>query len=619
MAVTAENKEFAQLKKLIPLNTLEQDNLLKLLGSVNVESVAKGNTLFSEGDVDHVNVYLLSGQVGLFNGSAQVDLAEEGSATARFPLAHQLPRKFTAKALTNLTIVKIDSRILSEALAEHESSGQQVEEVSFEDSDDDWMSQLLQSRVMQNIPAANLQGVMMRMQEQEVKTGDMIITEGDEGDFYYLLHRGKALVLKYNEVSGEQVEVAKLGPGASFGEDALLSDSPRSSSIKMLSDGIVLKLAKDDFIQLVQHPLSETVNYNEATAIIEQGGIWLDVRSPEKYEQAHLEGAINMPYQTLRFQIPSLSDEHHYVIVSQSGRRGIASGFLFIERGFHVSILDGGYDKLPDGILDMPTDEAENESGNESENKPESGSEPNSEPVQETAAPAESSPEISPQASASASTTAASVDSGELKVLNEKIQSLEAQLQEKSQQLEAAGSKISELEEALAARPTSADSGGGSGGDSSSGDTEALKKEIVQLEREVITLTGQLESEEEGYDKLKQQFDTLTADHKKHLQVRDADIARLKEELTVLQLEKDQAESDYEDLEKQMQETSGESASNRVSELEALNASISQDRDDLRNDLEEARNQLSLANQENSELRLEISELKGRISELTES
>ena len=53
MPVTAENKEFAQLQKLIPLNTLEKDNLLKLLGSVNVESVSKGNTLFSEGDVDH--------------------------------------------------------------------------------------------------------------------------------------------------------------------------------------------------------------------------------------------------------------------------------------------------------------------------------------------------------------------------------------------------------------------------------------------------------------------------------------------------------------------------------------------------------------------------------------
>ena len=582
---------------------------MKLLASVDIESAPKGTTLFSEGDVDHVNVYLLSGQVGLFNGTNQVDQAEEGSATARFPIAHQLPRKFTAKALSNLKVVKIDSRLLSEALAEHESSGQQVEEVSFEDNDDDWMSQLLQSRVMQNIPAANLQGVMMRMQEHPVSAGDMIITEGDEGDYYYLLHRGKAVVLKHNEVSGEQVEVAKLGPGASFGEDALLSDSPRSSSIKMLSDGIVLRLAKDDFIQLVQHPLSETVNYQEATAIIEQGGIWLDVRTPEKYEQAHLPNAINMPYQTLRFQIPSLSDEHHYVIVSQSGRRGIASGFLFIERGFHVSILDGGYDKLPAGIIDTPAAESKAEEAV---------------PSSEAQASTASAPEATP-----ASAPSATADSGQVDELNEKIKALEAKLLEKDQQLQASSKQVEELEAQLASRPASMPEGE-AGGASSSADVDALKKEIVRLEREVITVTGQLESEEEGYDKLKQQFDTLTGEHKKHLQVRDTDIARLKEELTVLQLEKDQAESDYEELEKQMQQTSGgaagseggderlQQALNQVKELEALNASITQDREEIRNDLEEARNQLSLANQENGELHLEISELKGRISELTE-
>ena len=609
MPVTAENKEFAQLKNLIPLNTLDEENLLKLLASVDIESAPKGTTLFSEGDVDHVNVYLLSGKVGLFNGTNQVDQAEEGSATARFPIAHQLPRKFTAKALSNLQVVKIDSRLLSEALAEHESSGQQVEEVSFEDNDDDWMSQLLQSRVMQNIPAANLQGVMMRMQEHPVSAGDMIITEGDEGDYYYLLHRGKAVVLKHNEVSGEQVEVAKLGPGASFGEDALLSDSPRSSSIKMLSDGIVLRLAKDDFIQLVQHPLSETVNYQEATAIIEQGGIWLDVRTPEKYEQAHLPNAINMPYQTLRFQIPSLSDEHHYVIVSQSGRRGIASGFLFIERGFHVSILDGGYDKLPAGIIDTPAAESKAEEAV-----------PSSEAQASTASAPEATPASAPPATA---------DSGQVDELNEKIKALEAKLLEKDQLLQASSKQVEELEAQLASRPASMPEGE-AGGASSSADVDALKKEIVRLEREVITVTGQLESEEEGYDKLKQQFDTLTGEHKKHLQVRDADIARLKEELTVLQLEKDQAESDYEELEKQMQQTSGgaagseggderlQQALNQVKELEALNASITQDREEIRNDLEEARNQLSLANQENGELHLEISELKGRISELTE-
>ena len=347
MPVSAENKEYSLLANLVPLNTLDESGLEALLQNVDVEVLSKGDVLFREGDVDHVNVYLLSGKVGLDTGGSQVDQVDESSATARFPIAHQLPRKFTAKALSRAEIVRIDSRALSEALAHNESNGQVVADVVVEDEDEDWMSQLLQSRVMQNIPAANLQGVMMRMQESPVSEGDMIISEGDEGDFYYLLHRGQAVILAWNEDKQEQTELARLGPGASFGEDALLSDTPRSSSVKMLTDGVVLKLGKEDFIELIQHPLSETVNYEEACAIVDDGGKWLDVRSPEAFEKGHLPGAINMPYNTLRFQIPSLSDEHHYVIVSQSGRRGIASGFLFLERGFHVSTLDGGYDNVP--------------------------------------------------------------------------------------------------------------------------------------------------------------------------------------------------------------------------------------------------------------------------------
>ncbi len=195
MPVSAQNKEYSLLANLVPLNTLDEEGLQALLKNVDVEMLSKGDVLFKEGDVDHVNVYLLSGSVGLISGGSQVDQVDESSATARFPIAHQLPRKFTAKALSRTEIVRIDSRVLSEALADNESKGQVVEEVVVEDEDEDWMSQLLQSRVMQNIPAANLQGVMMRMKEEPVQEGDMIITEGEEGDFYYLLHRGQAAVL----------------------------------------------------------------------------------------------------------------------------------------------------------------------------------------------------------------------------------------------------------------------------------------------------------------------------------------------------------------------------------------------------------------------------------------
>jgi CRP-like cAMP-binding protein/rhodanese-related sulfurtransferase len=580
MPVSAKNKEYSLLANLVPLNTLDEGGLQALLQNVDVEVLSKGDVLFNEGDVDHVNVYLLSGKVGLDSGGSQVDQVDESSATARFPIAHQLPRKFTAKALSRAEIVRIDSRTLSEALADNESKGQVVEDVAVEDEEEDWMSQLLQSRVMQNIPAANLQGVMMRMQESPVKEGDMIITEGDEGDFYYLLHRGQATILKWNETKQEQTELARLAPGASFGEDALLSESPRGSSVQMLTDGIVLKLAKEDFIELIQHPLSESVSYEEACAIINDGGKWLDVRLPEEFEKGHLSGAINMPHPTLRFQIPSLSDEHHYVIVSQSGQRSIACGFLFLERGFQVSTLDGGYDNVPHEEPEAEVDE-----------------------VQETAAEA-------PSTEAATSTA----------VSSEADQKLIAELQLQVAEQEDA---IVELQEQLEAARASA---GSASGEADAGDVAALKKEIEGLEREVIGLTGQLESEEDGYDKLKQQYDALSSENKKHLQIRDADIAKLKEQLTVLQLEKDQIETEYEDL-LESQEQGGDSDSaelevktqqalNQVSQLEALNASITQDRDEMRNDVENIRNQLSLANQENSELQLEISELKGRLAEL---
>lgn len=591
MPVTADNTEYSQLSQLVPLNTLSEDTLKELLLKVDIEVIQKGDVLFREGDVDHVNVYLLSGRVGLYSGNSQVDLVEESSATSRFPIAHQLPRKFAAKALSRMDIVRIDSRILSEALAQNEKTESQVEvEIGEEGDDEDWMTQLLQSRVMQNIPAANLQGVMMRMQETVVSEGDIVIQEGDEGDYYYLLHRGQAIVLKAENDLEEPVEVARLNAGASFGEDALLSDRPRSSTVKMATDGILLRLSKDDFIELIKHPLSETVSFAEAQSILDEGGMWLDVRDADAYDNSHLPGAINMPYSTLRFQLPSLATDRPYVIYSQSGTRAIASAYLFLERGLQVSVLDGGYDRV---ALDQP----------EADQAPDS-------PVAEQLS--ESGSAVADTASQNLTTDAQEAVAD----LNTRLEELQKQLAQKDVLLAEAKDKFAKMADQAPSESSGADSQ----------EVAQLKKQNEKLQREIIGLTEQLESEEDVYDKLKQQYDALSSENKKHLQLRDADIASLKEQLTVMQLEKDQVEMDYEELlEKQGDSTidsdsDGQSeklqhALNQIDQLEALNASITEDRDNTRYELEEIRNQLSLLQQDHSELQLEISDLKGRLAE----
>ena len=299
MAVAPKQNAVEILRKLIPLNTLGEEELRQLLDHASFEKLKKGTKLFSAGDTLNENVYLLSGKVALLSGREEVDTVSAGSNPARFPIAHQIPRKLTAVAGPRTEIVRVDNRRLGELIAKANSSAYEVAEVDT-DAPEDWMSQLLQLRVFQQIPPANIQRVIMAMREVEVEQGDVVLRQGEKGDYFYLVNAGHCSVTRTSEESGEEVEVATLGPGECFGEEALLSDRPRACSVSMLTDGILQRLPKDEFITLVQQPLAGQVDFPEAEKAVEKGSVWLDVRTQQAYEEEHLPGSINLPLASLR-------------------------------------------------------------------------------------------------------------------------------------------------------------------------------------------------------------------------------------------------------------------------------------------------------------------------------
>ena len=341
MSDSASSEEMAHLRALVPLHALPDDALGELLEKARFESIAKGRMLFEQGDTDHEHVYLLDGSIVLLSDRAVVDKVSAGSDTARFPLAHQLPRKQSARAKTDVRIARIDSRLLSDALARTQTVDYQVSDLG-DASEDDWMSMLLQSRVLQQVPASNIQRVMMSVEQVEVASGDDLIRQGDPGDYYYMLTKGRAVVRRDAADGKGPCELATLGPGDAFGEEALLSDSPRNSTVSMLQDGEVLRLSKEDFLDLIHNPLLDRIDMQAAQAKVDQGAIWLDLRSSEQYDESHLPGAINFPFESLRYQAASLAPDGHYVLYSNTGGRAMAGAFLLIERGIDVSVLEGG-------------------------------------------------------------------------------------------------------------------------------------------------------------------------------------------------------------------------------------------------------------------------------------
>jgi len=345
MAVPHSKSDDTLLKNLVPLNTLSDEQLGQLLSRIVVEKIKKGQYLFREGDTDHQNVYLLSGTIALLSGQKEMDLVSSGTQTARFALAHQLPRKHSAQARTAVTYVRIDSRMLSDMLARSHSASYEVTDIE-EPTSGDWMSLLLQSPVFQQIPPANLQRVMMRMEEISVSAGDVIINQGDEGDYFYLISKGECVVTRVPEAGHAPVELAKLRAGKGFGEESLISDKPRGSNVAMLTDGVLVRLNKQDFIELVKQPLSRTVSYETACKSIDEGALWLDVRTPEEYEAGHLPGAINLPFFSLRFQASSLTMDRPYLVYGAEVGQSATAAYLLTERGAEVFVLDIGWVEL---------------------------------------------------------------------------------------------------------------------------------------------------------------------------------------------------------------------------------------------------------------------------------
>ncbi|MEJ1354501.1 MAG: SUMF1/EgtB/PvdO family nonheme iron enzyme [Candidatus Sedimenticola sp. (ex Thyasira tokunagai)] len=333
------------MRKLIPLNTLPAESLDRLFDVAVFEKHSKGDRLFKEGDENLQRIYLLSGSLSIKSGKNEVDAISSSSNMARYPIAHQSPRKFTVLAKTKIETVSVDNEFLADLFAGVEDAAYEVNVFEEQVVDDDWMSQLLQSRAFQQIPAANIQNVMMRMEEVRTLAGDVVISQGDEGDYFYLIHKGECLV-SLSEDGGESKEVARLGPGDSFGEDALLSDKPRGSTVTMLTNGVLIRLDKQDFVDYVKHPLAGTIGYEEALALVEKGAIWLDVRPTAEHLAGRVPGSTSIPFNNLRRRFDELSSDQHYIVYCKNGQVSTTAAYLLLDHGIEASILKGGLESV---------------------------------------------------------------------------------------------------------------------------------------------------------------------------------------------------------------------------------------------------------------------------------
>jgi CRP-like cAMP-binding protein len=335
------------LSSYIPMDGLRAHTRSQLARKAEIRQAAQGDYLFRVGEPASQAIYVVNGSVSLEDSAGSQRAEITGGTPASFHrLTRESPLSVSARCLTPVSYLSIDAGLLDVWVTWDQSGAYEAEAgdpASKSDRDaDDWMTKLLQMPIFQSVPATNLQAMFMRMTEIKVDREQVIIRQGDEGDYFYVVIDGRCLVTREHPRQ-KPLHLAELDVGSCFGEEALLSDSERSATITMLTHGRLMRLAKDDFRRFLKEPLMRRLPMSKAEMMISSGSArWLDVRLPSEFQAHHLPGSLNIPLMMLRSRIPILDRSLSYVVCCDTGRRSSVGIFILTQKGLDAYVLEKG-------------------------------------------------------------------------------------------------------------------------------------------------------------------------------------------------------------------------------------------------------------------------------------
>jgi len=111
--------------------------------------------------------------------------------------------------------------------------------------------------VFENLPAFDTDTITGQLQPSTADAGDVIAREGGPADKFFVLVEGEVELVRGGAV------LATLGPGAFFGEMAIMRDVPRSASVRATKPSKLLAMERDAFRDVMAQALGTTAEFDK--------------------------------------------------------------------------------------------------------------------------------------------------------------------------------------------------------------------------------------------------------------------------------------------------------------------------------------------------------------------
>ena len=215
------------------------------------QAVGAGQAVFRQGEEGDAFYIIRRGQAEVVqrrDGAEHVlTTLSSGDHFGEIALLGRAPRTATVRALTGLSLLALRKGDFDRLLAPHVQVTARVER-AIRESDD-----LSRLPLLAELSPQERAAIAARLRREQFPAGAVIVRQGDVGDAFYIVQSGQAeaVVSTDGQERGQRV----MGPGAYFGEIALLMDVPRTATVRALTPLVVYSLGRADFETLLQRLL----------------------------------------------------------------------------------------------------------------------------------------------------------------------------------------------------------------------------------------------------------------------------------------------------------------------------------------------------------------------------
>jgi CRP-like cAMP-binding protein/Zn-dependent protease len=233
--------EAAELIDALPIfEDLPEDVLSDLAGRVQLRGFPAGKSVFRQGDRPEAFYIVRRGVLHVIEEDPETGKERvlrtlgRGESFGELGLVDRSARSATVRAVEDSQLFEVDEATFDRLLADMVNVPEFAPTLQA-------VAELRQLPAFASLGADDLAEVLAHGAWVNVAPGEIVIEQGEEGDAFYAVRSGQFDALEDGELR------RTMGPGAHFGEVALLMDIPRTATVVARTPARVFRLDREGF------------------------------------------------------------------------------------------------------------------------------------------------------------------------------------------------------------------------------------------------------------------------------------------------------------------------------------------------------------------------------------